>query len=73
MPTLLVGTLDRLLVSVLLAGARRRWPLVRLVPRRWVRPLLMPAARRVRASLARAAMFVSLAVIAAGAVLFLSR
>ena len=71
MPNLLVGTLDRLLANVLLAGAGRRWPLLRLVPRRWLRPLLMPTARHLRSSLARGAMLTSLAEITTAASLLL--
>ena len=68
-PTIIVGTFDRLLTDALVAGARRRWPLLRLLPRSWMRPLLMPTARRLRSSLARATLLVSLAGLAIGAVL----
>lgn len=60
MPTLSVGTLDRLLANVLLAGARRRWPLLSLVPARWLRPLLMPTAARMRNLVARSLLLVAL-------------
>jgi hypothetical protein len=70
-PTLLAGKLDRLLGDMLLTGARRRWPLLSLVPARWLRPLLLPAARRLRISLARGAMFTSLAAITTAAALLL--
>ena len=73
MPTLFVGMLDRLLANVLLAGARRNWPLLRLVPERWLRPLLMPTARHLRCSLARSATFLSLAGIATAGAFFLPR
>lgn len=69
MPTLVVGTLNRLLADALVGGARRRWPVLRLVPRRWLRPLVMPTAKHLRSSLTRAAMFISLVVIATVAVL----
>ncbi len=65
MPTVVLGTLDRLLVAVLVAGARRRWPVLSLVPSRWLRPLLLPTARQARSSLGRGAMLISLALIAA--------
>jgi hypothetical protein len=71
MPTLIVGTLNRLLADLLVAGARRRWPLLRLVPRRWLRPLLIPTARQLRSSLACVAVFMSLAAIAVGVMLVL--
>jgi hypothetical protein len=70
-PTLVVGTLDGLLADFLVAGARRRWPRLCFVPRRWMRPLLMPTARHLRRSLARATVLVSLAVLAIGAALVL--
>jgi hypothetical protein len=53
------ATIDRLLATVLLAGARRSWPLLRLIPSSWLRPLLAPTARRLRYSLARGAMALS--------------
>jgi hypothetical protein len=50
---------DRLLIL-----ARRRWPLLGLLPRRWLYPLFMPTARRMRSSLARRARFPLLATVA---------
>jgi hypothetical protein len=61
----LPATIDRLLATVLLAGARRSWPLLRLIPSSWLRPLLAPTARRLRYSLARGAMAFSTTVTAA--------
>jgi hypothetical protein len=55
----LPATIDRLLATVLLAGARRSWPLLRLIPSSWLRPLLAPTARRLRYSLARGVVAVS--------------
>ena len=72
MPTLIVGTLDRKLTSMLIAAARRRWPLLRLLPTRWLHPLLRPTARRLRRSLARAAMFTSLAAMTGAVALLLA-
>jgi hypothetical protein len=72
MPALIAGALDRLLASALLVGARRRWPLLSLVPDRWLRPLLMPTARQLRSSLAHAVMFISLTATGVIAVLALS-
>jgi hypothetical protein len=72
-PTLIVGTRDRLVANVLVAHARRRWPMPGLVPARWLHPLLLPTARRLRISLARAAIFTSLAVITTAAALVLPR
>jgi hypothetical protein len=70
--TLLAGKLDRMLGDVLLARARRRWPLLSLVPARWLRPLLFPAARRLRISLARGAIVTSLTAITTAAALLLA-
>ena len=65
----LPGAIDRLLASVLasvlLAGARRSWPLLGLVPSSWLRLLLAPTARRPRYSLARWAIAFSTTVTAA--------
>jgi hypothetical protein len=61
----LPGTIDRLLAGVLLAWVRRSWPLLRLVPSSWLRPLLAPTARRLRYSLACWAMALSTTVTAA--------
>jgi hypothetical protein len=47
----MLGALDRLLASLMIAGARRTWPALRLVPSPWLRPLVAPTARRVRRSL----------------------
>lgn len=69
MPTLVVGTLDRLLADALLARALRRWPLLNLVPARWLRRLLLPTAKQLRSALTRGAAVISLAAIATVAVL----
>jgi hypothetical protein len=42
--------------TLLLVGARRTWPLLRLGPSSWLRPLLVPAAKRTRHSLVRPAL-----------------
>jgi hypothetical protein len=64
MPTLIAGRLDRLLAGALLARARRRWPLLNLLPTSWLHRLLLPAARQVRSSLTRGAVFISLIAVA---------
>ena len=69
----LPGAIDRLLASVLLAGARRSWPLLGLVPSSWLRLLLAPTARRPRYSLARWAIALSTTVTAAIVLLALLR
>jgi hypothetical protein len=58
----LLGVMDRLLATLLLAGARRSWPVLRLLPSSWIRRLLAPTARRMRRSLARGVLWLSLAV-----------
>jgi hypothetical protein len=71
MPTSLAGAFDRLIASVLLTGARRTYPMLRLLPPSWLRPLLIPTARRLRRTLARDALYLSLAALAAVTVLAL--
>lgn len=39
---------DRRIADLMLAHAQRRWPLLRLVPRTCVRPMILPAARVAR-------------------------
>jgi hypothetical protein len=45
--------LDRRLAKIILASARRRWPLLTLIPAGWLGPLAAPLATRLRRSLAR--------------------
>jgi hypothetical protein len=70
---ILIGKFDRLLGDMLLDRARRRWPLLSLLPAPWLRPLLLPTARRLRISLARGAIYTSLVAITAAAALLLPR
>ena len=58
MPNRLGAAIDSLLQDLIVASARRRWPALRLVPARWLRPAAAPAALRCRRVL-------SLAVLAA--------
>jgi hypothetical protein len=44
----LFARVDRRIADLMLARARRRWPLLRLVPRTCVRQLILPAARVAR-------------------------
>jgi hypothetical protein len=46
---------DRRIATVILARARRRWPLLRFVPATWIRPLVVPAATLARREFSRAA------------------
>jgi hypothetical protein len=64
---------DRLLVNVVLAGARAAWPLLRRVPASWLRPLLALRARRLRRSLVGSLLAPSLALVTAGVLLALFR
>ncbi len=61
----LAARLDRHIADLMLARARRRWPLLRVLPRACVRPLIVPAAAAARQDLLHGA------VIFAGAVLLL--
>jgi hypothetical protein len=54
MPSGLNAAIDRRLEDLIVAWARRRWPALRLVPARWIRPALAPMALRLRRSLSRA-------------------
>lgn len=48
------AVIDSRLEDLIVAWARRRWPALRLVPARWIRPAVAPVALRVRRVLARA-------------------
>jgi hypothetical protein len=54
------AAIDRRVADVIVAGARRNRPLLTLVPNSWVRPLLLPTARRLRRSLTRSFVAVSI-------------
>ena len=43
----------------MVALACRRWPALRVVPRRWIRPVLVPAAVRLRRGISVAALVVA--------------
>jgi hypothetical protein len=62
MPTSFVAALDRLIAGVLLTQVRRTYPSLGLLPTSWLRPLLMPTARRMRRSLERRIAWLSLLV-----------
>jgi hypothetical protein len=57
---------DRRIADLILARARRRWPLLRRVPRTFARQLILPAATVARQDVLRA---VVLAALLAGALL----
>jgi hypothetical protein len=54
MPSRLSAAVDDRLQAVIVAWGRRRWPAMRLVPARWLRPAVAPLAIRVRRLLGRA-------------------
>jgi hypothetical protein len=66
--SVLAARVDRHIADLVLARARRRWPLLRFVPRTCARPLILPAATRARHDLLRVAL---LAGLLAGAALLL--
>jgi len=51
---LLFDRVDRRVADLILARGRRRWPLLRLVPRTCVRPLILPGATLARQDVVRA-------------------
>jgi hypothetical protein len=53
MPSGLSAAIDRRLKDLIVAWARRRWPPLRLVPARWIRPAVAPMALRLRRLLSR--------------------
>jgi hypothetical protein len=50
----LSAAIDSGLEDLIVAWARRRWPALRLVPARWIRPAVAPIALRLRRLLLRA-------------------
>jgi hypothetical protein len=53
------AAIDTQLADLIVALACRRWPALRLVPRRWMRPVLAPAAVRLRRELSAAALILA--------------
>jgi hypothetical protein len=53
------ATIDTRLADLMVALACRRWPALRVVPQRWIRPILVPAAGRLRRGIAAAALIVA--------------
>jgi len=52
------ATIDTRLEELLVAWARRQWPILRLVPARWIRPAVAPTAARLRRGVSRGALVV---------------
>ncbi len=65
---LLFARVDRRIADLMLTRGRRRWPLLRLVPRTCARPLILPTATLARQDVVRV---VVLAALLAGALLVL--
>lgn len=53
MPSGLSAAIDSRLEDLIVVWARRRWPPLRLVPARWIRPAVAPMALRLRRLLSR--------------------
>jgi len=53
------AAIDTQLAELIVALACRRWPALRLVPRRWIRPVLAPAAVRLRRAISAAALILA--------------
>jgi hypothetical protein len=50
------ATIEAQLAELITAWARRRWPALRLVPTGWIRPMVTPAAVRLRHVISAAAL-----------------
>lgn len=55
------AAIDARLVDLIVVWARRRWPPLRLMPARWIRPAVTPAAVRLRRGLSAAALILCVA------------
>jgi len=53
--------IDRRLEDLIVAWLRREWPVLRLVPSRWIRPAVRPTAMRLRRSASRIMLSVAVA------------
>jgi hypothetical protein len=49
-------SIDRRLEALIVARVRRQWPVLRLIPARWIQPAIEPTAVRLRRSLTRGAL-----------------
>jgi hypothetical protein len=56
------AVIDRRLRDLIVAWSRRQWPVLRLVPARWLRPVVAPTALRLRRSLSRTVLAAALPV-----------
>jgi hypothetical protein len=62
MPRGLSTVIDKRLEDLIVAWTRRQWPALRLVPARWLRPVVAPTALRLRRSLSRGVLTAALPV-----------
>lgn len=53
------AAIDTRLAALMVTLACRRWPALRVVPQRWIRPVLVPAAGRLRRGIAAATLIVA--------------
>jgi hypothetical protein len=58
----LSAAIDRGLADLIVVWARRRWPALRFVPARWLRPAVAPTAVRLRRSLCGAVLVAAMPV-----------
>lgn len=58
-PSRLSATIDRRLLELIQARARQRTPILRLLPPRWLAPVLAPTAKRLRTKLLTALLALS--------------
>ncbi len=59
MRTALSTAIDRQLEALIVARVRRQWPVLRVVPARWIRPTIAPTAVRLRRSVSRGVLVVA--------------
>ena len=71
MPSRLSAAVDERLQAVIVAWGRRRWPAMRLVPARWLRPAVAPLAIRFRRLLWRAVLVAAMSTSLIAALLIL--
>jgi hypothetical protein len=50
------AAIDSWLEELIVTWVRRQWPALRLVPARWIRPVIKPTVVRLRRSLSRGAL-----------------
>ena len=60
----LSAAIDSRLEDLIVAWACRRWPALRLVPARWIRPAVAPTALRLRRSLSYGVLAAAMAMVA---------